>query len=342
MLPESRRNQSGWRRWGIPIALALALQFPLLDGFTTYLSAEKPSVQRKTRMKLMGAKRAPAKPPEPEVILPDDARIVEVPDLKQDEPDETVETRNVADRTVNVDRETKSKRRGKQERVKRPGKVKPKERSAVQSEASNSAEPSASDQSQKKAASAKQAERRPENADGQQAKRNLAEQGVDADIMMPVTTRRQRLAQVQGLSGSFASNSHLPDVTEEAEDTILRSNKYKYADFFYRVKEAVRRHWHPDRVYRQRDPTGRVFGVKDRYTVLRVTIDKAGHLRDLLTTKDSGLDFLDAEALGAFRRAQPFPNPPDGLVNDVGKIVFQFGFYFEITSGKQRFQWKRL
>ncbi|MGB0589594.1 MAG: TonB family protein [Myxococcota bacterium] len=338
----TRRNQPGWRRWGLPVVLALALQIPLLDGFTSYLSAEKPTVQRKTRMKLVGAKRAPTKPPEPEVILPDDARIVEVPDLVQPEPDETVETRNVADRTVNVDRETKSKRRGRQERAKRPGKVKPTERSAVQSESSDSAEPSASEQSQKKAASAKQAERRPEHAEGQQAKRNLSEQGVDSDLMMPVTTRKQRLAQVQGMSGSFASDSYLPDVAEEAEDTILRSNKYKYADFFYRVKEAVRRHWHPDRVYRQRDPTGRVFGVKDRYTVLKVTIDEAGYLRDLLATKDSGLDFLDAEALSAFRRAQPFPNPPDGLVDDLGKIVFQFGFYFEITSGKQRFQWKRL
>jgi TonB family protein len=341
-LRHSQRDRAVWRRWGIPFVLAIAFQVPLLDGFATYLSSEKPSVQRKTRMKLMGAKRAPTKPPEPEIILPDDARIVEVPDLLEPEPDETVETRNVADRTVNVERETKATRPGRRDRSKRPGKVKPKERSAVQSEASDSAEPSASEQAQKEAASAPQSERRPESAEGQQAKRSVTEQGADAELMMPVTTRRQRLAQVQGVSGSFSSDSYLPDVSEEAEDTILRSNKYKYADFFYRVKEAVRRHWHPDRVYRQRDPTGRVFGVKDRYTVLRVTIDEAGHLRDLLTTKDSGLGFLDAEALGAFRRAQPFPNPPDGLADELGKIVFQFGFYFEITSGKHRFQWKRL
>ncbi|MDP6946550.1 MAG: energy transducer TonB, partial [Myxococcota bacterium] len=85
-----------------------------------------------------------------------------------------------------------------------------------------------------------------------------------------------------------------------------------------------------------------VYGVKDRYTVLRVTLDEAGHLRNLLTMKDSGLDFLDAEALSAFRRAQPFPNPPKGLANELGRVVFQFGFYFEISSGKHRFQWKRL
>ena len=336
------RQTATWRRWLIPLVLALALQLPLLDAFTGYLNSEKPTVQRQTRMRLTGAKRAPTKPPTPEPELPDDARIVEVPELDLPEPDETVETRNVANKTVNTERETKSRRTGAKDRARRPGKVKPKERSAVQSEASDSAEPTASDQTQQKVAAAQQSERRPEDAAGTQAPRSLLRQGSELDVMLPVTTRRQRLAQVQGSSGAFASDSYLPDVAEEAEDTILRSNKYKYADFFYRVKEAVRRHWHPDKVYRQRDPTGRVYGVKDRYTVLRVTIDKAGQLRDLLTTKDSGLDFLDDEAVGAFRRAQPFPNPPDGLVDELGRIVFQFGFYFEITTGKHRFKWKRL
>ena len=335
------QNEARWKRWLLPLALALALHLPFLGGLGASLDSEKVALEKKTRMRLTGAKRAPAKPPEPEVQLPDDARIVEVPELDEPEPDETVETRNVADRTVNVERETKSKRRGRRDRSKRPGKVKPKERSAVQSEASKSAEPSASEPTQRQAASQSQAEQRPEHAQGTQAPRSLLREGMEEDLLMPVTTRRQRLAQLQGTSGSFASDSYLPDVTEEAEDTILRSNKYKYA-IFYRVKEAVRRHWHPDRVYRQRDPTGRVYGVKDRHTVLRVTIDETGYLRNLMTTKDSGLDFLDAEALGAFRRAQPFPNPPDGLVDEFGRIVFQFGFYFEITSGKHRFQWKRL
>ena len=266
---------------------------------------------------------------------------MEVPDSDTPEPNKTVETRNVAHRTVDVEQETKAKRRGPRDRARRPGKVKPKERSEVQSETSDSAEPTASDQAQREVAAAKQSEPRPESDQGQQAPRSLMREGLDEDLLLPVTTRRQRLAQVQGSSGSFATDDYLPDVTEEAADTILRSNKYRYADFFYRVKESVRRHWHPDRVYRQRDPTGRVYGVKDRYTVLRVTLDEGGHLRNLLTTRDSGLEFLDAEALGAFRRAQPFPNPPSGMLDELGRVVFQFGFYFEIT-GKHRFKWKRL
>ncbi len=45
------------------------------------------------------------------------------------------------------------------------------------------------------------------------------------------------------------------------------------------------------------------------------------------------MDFLDATALEAFRKAQPFVNPPRGLANDRGEIPFAFGFYLEVGSG---------
>jgi TonB family protein len=82
--------------------------------------------------------------------------------------------------------------------------------------------------------------------------------------------------------------------------------------------------------------------VKDRYTVLQVTLDKSGTLKKMITSKRSGLDFLDREARRAFKRAHPFPNPPSALVAEGGEVRFQFGFYFELSSGKHRFRWKRL
>jgi hypothetical protein len=42
------------------------------------------------------------------------------------------------------------------------------------------------------------------------------------------------------------------------------------------------------------------------------------------------LPFLDDEAIAAFREASPFPNPPQGLLDETGRIRFQFGFFFEI------------
>ena len=54
--------------------------------------------------------------------------------------------------------------------------------------------------------------------------------------------------------------------------------------------------------------------------------------------RSSGVDFLDATALDAFRKAQPFVNPPRGLANDHGEIAFVFGFYLEVGSGLHIFR----
>jgi TonB family protein len=49
--------------------------------------------------------------------------------------------------------------------------------------------------------------------------------------------------------------------------------------------------------------------------------------------KSSGVDFLDEIALDAFRKAQPFVNPPRGLADPRGEIDFTFGFYLETGGG---------
>ena len=60
----------------------------------------------------------------------------------------------------------------------------------------------------------------------------------------------------------------------------------------------------------RRDPTGTMYGGRDRVTVLSVTLDREGNLEDVVVERSSGLDFLDIEAVKAFEKAQPFPHPP--------------------------------
>jgi TonB family protein len=131
--------------------------------------------------------------------------------------------------------------------------------------------------------------------------------------------------------GGGPFNDYLPDVTED-ESTFLNSRQFKYASFFNRIKRDVSQHWHPDVTYRKRDPTGRIYGYKDRLTILKVVLSSDGSLYDISIQKPSGLDFLDQEAVKAFKEAQPFPNPPEGLLDEDGKISFSFGFFFEIHS----------
>ena len=67
-------------------------------------------------------------------------------------------------------------------------------------------------------------------------------------------------------------------------------------------------------------------------TVLQVALQPDGSLKSVEVSRSSGVDFLDVEAVAAFRRAGPFPNPPRGLVDgDTGLIDFPFGFHIEFS-----------
>ena len=117
-------------------------------------------------------------------------------------------------------------------------------------------------------------------------------------------------------------------------DTVLTSRRWKYAVFFNRMKRRVAAEWHPDTVWKARNPSGTrdVFG--DRITVLRVSLAPDGSLKQTSVAQSSGLDVLDQEAARAFRAAQPFDHPPPALVNaTTGLISFQFGFHFEVGTG---------
>jgi TonB family protein len=136
-------------------------------------------------------------------------------------------------------------------------------------------------------------------------------------------------AAVDKITGA-AANDHL-DV-DEGEGTYLSTREWKYASFFNRVKQSVGQKWSPSDSMRQRDPTGNVYGGRDRYTILAITLDEHGRLKDAWVEKSSGLDFLDLEAVKAFERAQPFPNPPPGILAADQTIRFQFGFFLELTG----------
>jgi TonB family protein len=143
----------------------------------------------------------------------------------------------------------------------------------------------------------------------------------------------QQLARAIG-SGT---QDYLKDI-DEGDETALNAKKWKFASFFNRVKQQVRDHWRPAEEYRRRDPTGSIYGQKDRYTLLRVQLKPDGSLANVALENPSGIEFLDDEAIEAFKQAQPFPNPPKQLVDgDSGMINFRFGFFFEL-SGSPRFK----
>ncbi len=128
------------------------------------------------------------------------------------------------------------------------------------------------------------------------------------------------------------------DGVEEGESTFLNTREWKYASYFNRIKQAVATQWDPTSSLRARDPTGERFAYKDRVTVVSVTLDDGGTLKNVAVQKSCGVEFLDRSAVEAFQKAQPFANPPRGLANAQGDIAFTFGFYLEVGSGLHIFR----
>jgi TonB family protein len=148
--------------------------------------------------------------------------------------------------------------------------------------------------------------------------------------LMPTS---EQLAHVIGGS----TQDDVRDV-DEGEETALNSKKWRFATFFNRVKKQVSEHWHPEEAYRRRDPTGVIYGHQNRYTELRIQLKADGHLANVGVGLPSGLEFLDDEAITAFKEAQPFPNPPHQLLEHNGLITFHFGFLYDL-NGPPQMRW---
>lgn len=141
----------------------------------------------------------------------------------------------------------------------------------------------------------------------------------------------QNTPQASG-DGSY---DYLSDVAE-GDKTLLNRKRSRYWSFMQRLKEGVAKEWSPMEEYRRRDPRGKVYGVADRYTVLRVTLNGDGSLRTIYVAKSSGLEFYDDEAVRAMRAAAPFQNPPEGLKDSDGLIQLNFGLLLDLTRGTLR------
>jgi TonB family protein len=119
----------------------------------------------------------------------------------------------------------------------------------------------------------------------------------------------------------------LVEEADEGSEMVPGTKRHEFASFFNRVRDSIARHWSPNDVMRSHDPTGKIYGRRDRHTLLRIRLFPDGALSRVWIIRSSGLDVLDEEAVRSVRSAAPFVNPPEGLVDaQSGTIEFRFGF----------------
>lgn len=338
---KAARRQGNWISLGVAVLVALALQVPLLeflrqqtDGGSLPAVAPRRGLQARVQP-------LRAKPPEPEKKAPDiDGQYVTIPEPEK--PKVPEETKHLARYDSDVEEEQKSERHGPKTPARRQGKAPVRKPSPLQT-------PDSDDPRETKLPKQDESPRLPKatpedvlREKGDRAAQRELARGEEPGLLVPTGDEAGTLANLQTLSSNFDTDDALLDVEKEGETTLLKARSFRYWDFFERVKERVQQHWSPAEVYAERDPTGRIYGVKDRVTMLVITLDREGRVVRLLTRKESGLDFLDEEARRAIQAAQPFPNPPVGLLDEHGQATFGFGFLFEIGSSRHRFFWKRM
>jgi len=163
-----------------------------------------------------------------------------------------------------------------------------------------------------------------EDGEAAQAEQGGGGVGVPQQIKLP------NMGVLAKLSGAPA-NDFLPDDVQDGAGTFLNSREFKFAPFFNRLKQTVSEHWKPLDELKRRDPSMNIYGGQARVTVVDVVLAEDGSLKSVSIEKSCGVDFLDKEAVAAFQRAQPFPNPPKQLVKN-GEVSFPFGFHVSFDS----------
>jgi TonB family protein len=130
---------------------------------------------------------------------------------------------------------------------------------------------------------------------------------------------------------------------DAGEETALNTSAFRFATFFNRMKTEIGHEWYP-RVrdaQHARDPEGSMFFYKDRTVALGITLDSSGRVKDLSVLETSNVDFFDRVALDSVRAAQPFPNPPQGLLGGDGEARFSFSFTLVAGDSHGRLRWLR-
>ena len=154
----------------------------------------------------------------------------------------------------------------------------------------------------------------------------------DAKSLPSLAALAPTIGTVARISGSPSRD--FVEGVPEGEGTFLNAKEFKYATFFYRVRDSVATYWEDlaSREYRRRDPSGNIYGIRDRATLLHIQLSPDGSLANVRVEQTSGVDFLDNVAVQAFRMAEPFPNPPAGIADQDGRIRFNFQFVVTMRS----------
>lgn len=114
----------------------------------------------------------------------------------------------------------------------------------------------------------------------------------------------------------------------DGDETVLNAKRWKFAQFFNRLKRKIGNAWLPTDVWKVLPAKRRdAYGTATRTTMLELEVAPNGDLVRAAVVTRSGVPELDVEAIRSAQEASPFEAPPPGA-----PAVFKFSFIFEIDT----------
>jgi len=117
-------------------------------------------------------------------------------------------------------------------------------------------------------------------------------------------------------------------------ETVLNTEKVKYASFLNRIADEIYHPW-------VELAEGALANLKRRsqklepnlyITRLKITMDTSGEIKGIQLIQSSGIRELDEAPKKAFWEVEPFPHPPNQLIEEDGFVRLTYEFQFEFRS----------
>jgi TonB family protein len=137
-------------------------------------------------------------------------------------------------------------------------------------------------------------------------------------------TRDQLKVTLSDLNKSMEADDgsidYLPHVPR-GDITVLNAKKFTYAAFFNRMKKVIRFHWDPlPALQAIGNPTSKISAS------FWIVLNGDGSLAGIDVLDSSGYPLWDAAAIKAVRKAAPFYNVPQALLDEEGKFGSRWTF----------------
>ncbi len=120
------------------------------------------------------------------------------------------------------------------------------------------------------------------------------------------------------------SIEYFPSDVARGRITSLNSKAFTYAAFYNRINKIIRFYWEPQKALSHIKWPGTTLKTR-----LRIVMKDNGDLISVDVIDPCGYPLIDAAAVRAVRKAAPFYNVPQALLNEKDQFIYNLGFIIE-------------